>query len=167
MISRVWLLFTMKASKFWPTGSSWTQLDTLLAKMVSRTNSQFLTASVTEFISVWAIGGDASLNLTTKGAFTTIIFNCTIGVPGAHHSKPPTPPSAPSSSASPASPPRPCWVGEEQATSCPSPGNKGCKSPRHVLHHISCWFSVWYSNSNTSHHCSNDYPSCDTTSHLR
>ena len=64
--------------------------------MLSRTNSQFLTASVTEFISVWAIGGDASLNLTTKGGFTTIGFNCTIGVPGAHHSLPPTPPSAPS-----------------------------------------------------------------------
>ena len=104
MISRMWLLLTMKASKSWPTGSSWTQLDTLLAKMLSRTNSQFLTASVTEFISVWAIGGEASLNLTTKGGFTTIRFNCTIGVPGAPHSLPPTPPSAPSFPSPP-----PCW----------------------------------------------------------
>ena len=64
--------------------------------MLPRTNSQFVAASVTEFISVWAIGGDASLTLTTNGGFTTIAFNCTIGHPGAHHSIPPTPSSAPS-----------------------------------------------------------------------
>ena len=71
--------------------------------MSLRTNSQFLAASVTEFISVWAIGGDASLNLTTKGGFTTIGFNCTIGHPGAPHSLPPT-----SSSASSFPAPPPC-----------------------------------------------------------
>ena len=64
--------------------------------MSARTNSQFLAASVTEFISVWAVGGDASLNLTTKGGFTTIGFNCTIGHPGAPHSLPSPPSSAPS-----------------------------------------------------------------------
>ena len=67
-----------------------------MAKMSARTNSQFLAASVTEFISVWAVGGDASLNLTTKGGFTTIGFNCTIGHPGAPHSLPSPPSSAPS-----------------------------------------------------------------------
>ena len=71
--------------------------------MSTRTNSQFLAASVTEFISVWAIGGDASLNLTTKGGFTTIGFNCTIGHPGAPHPLPPPPSSVPSF---PAPPPR-------------------------------------------------------------
>ena len=64
--------------------------------MSSRTNSQFLAASVIKFISVWANGGDASLNLTTKGGFTTIGFYCTIGLPGAPHSLPSTASSAPS-----------------------------------------------------------------------
>ena len=71
--------------------------------MSARTNSQFLAASVTEFISVWAISGDATLNLTTKGGLTTIGFNCTIGHPGAPHPLPPPPSSAPSF---PAPPPR-------------------------------------------------------------
>ena len=69
--------------------------------MLPRTNSQFLAASVTEFISVWAIGGDASLTLTTNGGFTTIAFNCTIGHPGSHHSTP-----APSAPSFPPPPPR-------------------------------------------------------------
>ena len=58
-------------------------------KMSFRTNSQFLGASVNEFIQVWALGGDASLNLSTRGGLTTVAFNCTIGQPGAPHSHAP------------------------------------------------------------------------------
>ena len=64
--------------------------------MFMRTNSQFLGASVNEFIQMWAIGGDATLNLSTSGGLTTVAFNCTIGHPGAPHH---LPPSAPFSSA--------------------------------------------------------------------
>ena len=32
-----------------------------------RTNSQFVATSLTEFLSVWSMAGDANLNLTTKG----------------------------------------------------------------------------------------------------
>ena len=65
--------------------------------MFMRTNSQFLGASVNEFIQMWAIGGDATLNLSTSGGLTTVAFNCTIGHPGAPHYLPPS--SAPFSSA--------------------------------------------------------------------
>ena len=56
-------------------------------------NSQFLTASVNEFIQVWALGGNASLNLTTSNGQATVGFNCSLGLPGAPHSRPPSPPS--------------------------------------------------------------------------
>ena len=55
-----------------------------------RSNSQFLGASVNEFIQIWALGGDASLNLSTHGGRATVSFNCTIGQPGAPHSLPPS-----------------------------------------------------------------------------
>ena len=49
-------------------------------------------ASLTEFISVWATGGEASLNLATTNGVTTVGSNCTLGPPGAPHSLPPSPP---------------------------------------------------------------------------
>ena len=45
-------------------------------------------ASVTEFLSVWALGGKASLNLTTSNGFATVGFDCTLGHPGAPNSIP-------------------------------------------------------------------------------
>ena len=64
--------------------------------MSSKTNAQFLGASVTEFISVWALGGKADLNLSTNNGVTTVGFTCTLGNPGALHSLPsshaPSPP---------------------------------------------------------------------------
>ena len=72
--------------------------------MASRTNSQFMVASLTEFISVWAVSGKASLSLTTSGGSATVAFNCTLGPPGAPHTLlPPSAPSPPPSSP----PPRP------------------------------------------------------------
>ena len=66
---------------------SWyTPVKLVFRIMTSRTNYQFLIASVNEFISVWACGGEASLNLTTSSGITTIGFNCTLGFPGAPHS---------------------------------------------------------------------------------
>ena len=69
-----------------------------------RSNSQFLGASVNEFIQIWALGGDANLNLSTNGGRTTVSFNCTIGPPGAPHFLPPSPAPAP---AAPPPPHRP------------------------------------------------------------
>ena len=57
--------------------------------MTRRSNSQFLGASDNEFFQIWALGGDASLNLSTHGGRANISFNCTIGQPGAPHSLPP------------------------------------------------------------------------------
>ena len=68
--------------------------------MATRSNSQFLAASVTEFVTVWALGGNASLNLSTSGGITTVGFNCTLGHPSAPHILPPPP-----SSLTPAPPP--------------------------------------------------------------
>ena len=57
---------------------------------------------MTEFISVWAMGGEASLSLTTSKGLVTMGFNCTLGTPGAPHSLPPSPAPYPP----PPSPPR-------------------------------------------------------------
>ena len=57
---------------------------------MSRSNSQFLGASVNEFINIWVLGGDASLNLTTSGGLTKVAFNCTLGPPDAPYSFPPS-----------------------------------------------------------------------------
>ena len=51
-------------------------------------------------MTVWAMSGEASLNLSTIGGITTIGFNCTLGKPGAPHFLPPSTPSHPSSSPS-------------------------------------------------------------------
>ena len=45
-------------------------------------NSQFVTATLSEFFSVWNSGGDASLNLTTSSSFIDISFNLRLGQPG-------------------------------------------------------------------------------------
>ena len=52
---------------------------------------------MTEFISVWALGGESSLQLTTSSGNTTVNFSCTLGPPGALHSLPhsPTPSNQP------------------------------------------------------------------------
>ena len=61
--------------------------------MSSRSNSHFLFALVNEFISAWALGGTASLSLTTSNGQATVGYNCTLGHPGApHFSSPPSPP---------------------------------------------------------------------------
>ena len=69
--------------------------------MATRTNSQFVAASVTEFLSVWSLGGEASLNLTTRNGHAEVKFNCTLGHPCALHSLPPSPTPSPT----PAPPP--------------------------------------------------------------
>ena len=66
--------------------------------MSSRTNSQFVVASVQEFMTVWAMGGDASLNLTTNNGLATVSFTCHLGHPGAPNSPPSS--STPSTSSS-------------------------------------------------------------------
>ena len=43
-----------------------------------------------EFIQIWALGGDATLNLATSGGLTKDAFNCTLGKVGAPHSLPPS-----------------------------------------------------------------------------
>ena len=58
---------------------------------MSKSNSQFLGASVREFIHFWALGGEASLKLTTSGGEAKVEFNCTLGQPGAPHCLPPVP----------------------------------------------------------------------------
>ena len=63
--------------------------------MSARLNSQFLYASVSEFIYVWALHGNSSLSLTTSNGQATVSFNCTLGHPGAPHSHPPTLSSSP------------------------------------------------------------------------
>ena len=68
---------------------------------MSRSNSQFLGASLNEFIQIWALAGEATLNLTTSGGLTKVAFNCTLGKPGAPHSLPPSPSSCPSSKTTP------------------------------------------------------------------
>ena len=70
-----------------------------------QSNSHFLGTSVNEFIQIWALGGSASLNLSTNNGLTTVAFNCTIGHPGAPHSLHPS--SAPfPTPTSPSHPPR-------------------------------------------------------------
>ena len=54
-----------------------------------------------EFIQIWALGGNATLNLTTTGGHAEVEFKCTLGQPGAPHSL------SPSASFFPPNPPRP------------------------------------------------------------
>lgn len=44
-----------------------------------------------EFIHFWALGGEATLKLTTSGGEAKVEFNCSLGQPGAPHSLPPVP----------------------------------------------------------------------------
>ena len=65
--------------------------------MNNRVNSHFVGASLTEFLSVWSLGGEASISLTTKGGNTDMSFNISLGNPGApfpfsHPSPASTPP---------------------------------------------------------------------------
>ena len=62
------------------------------ATNMSRYNSQFLGATVHEFMQIWALNGDVTLNLTTSGGTVSLDFKCTLGQPGAHHSPPPSAP---------------------------------------------------------------------------
>ena len=59
-----------------------------LRTTMSRSNSQFLRASVREFLHFRALGGEATLKLTTSGGEAKVEFNCSLGQPGAHHSLP-------------------------------------------------------------------------------
>ena len=54
---------------------------------MSASNSQFLGATVNEFMQFWSLGAEATLNLTTSGGTVKVEFNCTLGQPGV----PPTP----------------------------------------------------------------------------
>ena len=60
---------------------------------MTRKNSQFVAASLTEFLSVWSMAGEANLNLATKGGNLDIQFSLSLGSPGATFSpSPPAPP---------------------------------------------------------------------------
>ena len=65
------------------------------ATNMSRSNSQFLGATVHEFMQIWALNGDATLNLTTSGGTVNLDFKCNLGQPGAPHSPPPSAPPSP------------------------------------------------------------------------
>ena len=56
--------------------------------MVERSNSQFLAASVNEFMIFCSFGCEAVLNLTTSKGVTTVNLNCTLRNPGAPFSSP-------------------------------------------------------------------------------
>ena len=43
-----------------------------------------------EFIQIWALGGNATLNLNTSGGLLKVAFNCTLGKPSDPHSIPPS-----------------------------------------------------------------------------
>ena len=61
--------------------------------IMTRKNSQFVAASLTEFLSVWSMAGEANLNLFTKGGNLDIQFSLSLGNPGAPFSpSPPAPP---------------------------------------------------------------------------
>ena len=51
-------------------------------------NYNFVQASLAEFLNVWSIGGDASLNLTTTGGRVNMAFNVSLGNPGSAFSSP-------------------------------------------------------------------------------
>ena len=92
-----------------------------------RSNSQFLGASVREFLHFWALGGEATLNLTTCGGEAKIEFNCSLGQPGAPHSLPPAPNPAPP----PQSPPRQARHRGQAAD-----GDRRLKARAAVLHRV-------------------------------
>ena len=85
--------------------------------MNSRTSMNFLTASLEEFISVWRMGGNSSLHLTTSSGQVNIGFNLQLGHPDfpfPPHSAPPFPPSQPTPHFHPSPSPRPRHRGPVQ-----------------------------------------------------
>ena len=68
--------------------------------MNSRVNSQFVIATLAEFVRVWDLGEDASLHLETTKGHATMAFTCKLGPPSAPHPNPTFPP--PTSTADPA-----------------------------------------------------------------
>lgn len=65
---------------------------TLIVNMNTRVNSHFVGASLTEFLSVWSLGGEADLSLTTKDGSLKMSFNLSLGNPGAPFPLPHAPP---------------------------------------------------------------------------
>ena len=51
--------------------------------MNSRVNSQFVIATLAEFVRVWDLGEDASLHLETTKGHATMAFTCKLGPPSA------------------------------------------------------------------------------------
>ena len=68
---------------------------------MSRLNYGLLGASVNEFIQIWALGGDSTLNLTNSVGCIKFAFNCTLVKPGAPHSLPPSSAPCPLTTTSP------------------------------------------------------------------
>ena len=60
-----------------------------------RVNSQFVIATLAEFVRVWDLGEDASLHLETTKGHATVAFNCKLGPPSAPHPIPTFPPPPP------------------------------------------------------------------------
>ena len=60
-----------------------------------RVNSQFVIATLAEFVRVWDLGEDASLHLETTKGHATMAFNCKLGPPSAPHPNPTFPPPTP------------------------------------------------------------------------
>ena len=50
--------------------------------MADKINSNFVKSSLAEFISVWSVGGEASLSLNTKDGRLNMSFNLSLGHPG-------------------------------------------------------------------------------------
>ena len=63
--------------------------------MNSRVNSQFVIATLAEFVRVWDLGEDASLHLETTKGHATMAFTCKLGPPSAPHPNPTFPPPTP------------------------------------------------------------------------
>ena len=61
----------------------------------SRVNSQFVIATLAEFVRVWDLGEDASLHLETTKGHATMAFTCKLGPPSAPHPNPTFPPPTP------------------------------------------------------------------------
>ena len=61
----------------------------------TRDNSQFVIATLSEFMRVWDLGEDASLHLETSKGHVTMAFSCKLGPPSAPHPIPTFPPPPP------------------------------------------------------------------------
>ena len=129
--------------------------------MTSRSSMNFLPATLGEFMSVWSMGGNSSLHLTTSSGHVNVGFNLQLGHPDSplpSHTTIPSPPSHPPppyhpSPFPPAPPPWPCTEGEEP------PASPGCPSP-----HSPGWSPF---NTNSGFHCTRDFylPSSVVSTH--